>query len=80
MSQTNPILDRFKGLLGSLCPLKASYLHAFDQGSHNGAKVYDESTVERGQPMEASHFHDGGGSRPTLDGLNFRSINLNSLI
>ena len=29
--------------------------------------------------MEASYFHDGGGSKPTLDSLNFRFNNLNSL-
>jgi len=29
--------------------------------------------------MEALHFYDRGGSRPTLDSLNFRFINLNSL-
>ena len=55
------------------------FFYAFGQGIHNDAKVFNELTVERGQPIEASHFYDGGGSRPTLDSLNFRFINLNSL-
>ena len=68
-----------KAFLGSPCPLKASFLHAFGQGSLDEPKVFDELVVERGQPMKASHFRDGGGSRPTLDSLNFRFINWNSL-
>jgi len=29
--------------------------------------------------MEVSYFHDGGGSRTTLDSLNFKFMNLNPL-
>jgi len=50
------MLDGFKGPLGGICPLKASFFHAFGQWSHDGAKVFDESAVEGGQPMEASNF------------------------
>jgi len=45
----------------------------------NRAKVFDEPMVERGQTVEASYFHDGGESMPTLDSLNFRFINTDSL-
>jgi len=64
---------------GLFVRLKLLFLHAFDEGSYNGAKVFNESVIERGQSMEASYFHDGGGSKPTLDSLNFRFNNLNSL-
>ena len=69
-----------KGPMGGLCPLKASFLHVFGQGSHNGTKVFDELVIERGQSMEALHFRDGGMSWPTFDGLNFGLINSDSLV
>jgi len=41
-----PIFNCLKGPLGGLCPFETCILHALDQVSHNGAKVFDELVVE----------------------------------
>jgi len=50
--------------MGSLGPVKRSFLHAFGDGGHKGAKPLDESSIKRCQAMETPNFDDGGASFP----------------
>jgi len=45
-------------ILSNLCPLNIALLCALDQGSYNGAKIFDEPMVEGGQPLKATNLHD----------------------
>jgi len=48
------------------------------QGSHNRAKIFDESAIERGQPIKVTTLCDVSWDRPTLDYFNLEFINLDS--
>ena len=52
--------------------------HGSQWGS-NGAEVFDKSSVEACQSMEAAHLMDGCWSWPLLDGLNLGLVYFDAL-